>query len=167
MIYVIAGISGSGKSTIGHALAKHFPKSFYIEVDALREFVVSGYSSPQHWTDETTKQIELATINAISLALNADKYGFQVVIDDAVFKDQEKLYFAKLPNALKFWICPDLDTILKRNSERQKHIPEKLVKNLYSHLEYRNTNKDWIQLDTTELSINQSVVKILELSDNL
>lgn len=166
MTYLIAGISGSGKSTIGKAFAKQFRKSFYIEVDSLRNYVVSGYSSPQEWNEETTKQVELATVNAISLALNADKYGFEVVIDDAVFKEQEKLYLSNLPNALKFWICPDLSTILKRNSERQKNIPEKLVQALYSHLDYRKTSKDWIQLDTTELSISESVQRILDLSGN-
>lgn len=165
MIYLIAGVCGSGKSTISLALAKHFKKSYYIEVDSLRENVVSGYASPRSWTDETTTQFELATINAISLAKNADEYGFQVIIDDTVSIEQEKLYLKMLPNASKFWICPNIETTLKRNRERQKNIPEKLVLSLFSHLEYRKKSKDWFQLDTTDLSVAESVEKILMASE--
>lgn len=163
MIYLIAGISGSGKSTVSRALSKHLNKSFYIEVDSLRELVVSGYASPREWTEETRRQIELGTLNAISLAKNADKYGFDVIIDDTAFIDQEKLYSEMLPDAKRIWICPNIDIILKRNSERGKVIPEKLVRNLYSHLEFRRTSKDWLQVDTSNLSIIESVEKILDL----
>lgn len=164
MIYIISGVSGSGKTTISKSLAKKLKKSFYIEVDKIRELVVSGYASPFKWNDETSQQYKLATLNTIALAQNAAKYGYDVIIDDAVFIEQEKLYLKMLPNAKRFWICPKLEIIEKRNKERIKKIPFELVSSLYSHLSYRENNDDWIKIDTSNLSLSQSVQAILDLS---
>lgn len=163
MIYLISGLSGSGKSTISKKLAKKLKKSFYIEVDRIRELVISGYSSPFKWDKETSRQFELATLNTIALAKNAERYGFQVIIDDVVFMEQEKLYLQMLPEAKRFWICPNLETIQKRNIEREKSIPSELVSKLYSHLSYRREDNNWIRLDTSNLSISKSVEAILHL----
>ena len=164
MIYIISGVSGSGKSTISKSLAKKLKKSFYIEVDKIREFVVSGYASPFKWNNETSKQYELATLNTIALAENAEKYGCDVIIDDTVFMEQEKLYLKMLPNAKRIWICPRLEIIEKRNKGRMKNIPFELVSKLYSHLSYRENSVDWIKIDTSDLSVSKSVQSILDLS---
>lgn len=163
MIYLISGLSGSGKSAISKELAKKLKKSFYIEVDKIRELVISGYSSPFKWDKETSRQFELATLNTIALAKNAERYGFEVIIDDVVFMEQEKLYLQMLPEAKRIWICPNLETIQKRNIEREKNIPSNLVSKLYSHLSYREEDRNWIRLDTSNLSVSESIEAILHL----
>lgn len=162
MIYLISGVPGSGKSTIAKKLVKQFSKGFLIETDILREFVMSGYASPINWTDETEKQFELATYNTCALAKNAQKYGFDVVIDDAVSTGQEKIYKEELPEARRVFLCPSLEVILARNKMREKFVDETLIKNVYERLLPRKDNpKEWTSIDTSSLDEETTLNKIL------
>ena len=40
-IIFITGMAGSGKSTVGRLVAKHFPKRLFIQVNELREKMVN------------------------------------------------------------------------------------------------------------------------------
>ncbi|OGC47983.1 hypothetical protein A3A69_00570 [candidate division WWE3 bacterium RIFCSPLOWO2_01_FULL_37_15] len=164
MIYIISGVPGSGKSTTAEHLVKQFKKGFLIETDELRLCVKSGYASPTDWTSETTAQFELAAYNSCSIAKNAERYGFTVVIDDAVIVEQERIYTENLPDAFKVFLCPSLETILERNRNRNKNVPDALIRNVYKHLEYRKTNfNDWITLDNSNIDLEEVVKKILSL----
>ena len=46
-IIFITGMAGSGKSTVGRLVARHFPKCLFIQVDELREKMVKGYARPE------------------------------------------------------------------------------------------------------------------------
>ncbi|MBK8794174.1 MAG: hypothetical protein IPN59_13880 [Holophaga sp.] len=46
-IIFITGMAGSGKSSVGRLLARHFPKCLFIQVDELREKMVKGYAIPE------------------------------------------------------------------------------------------------------------------------
>lgn len=164
MIYLITGASGSGKSTISIELAKRLKRSFYIEVDDLRKSVISGYSSPQDWSEETSAQFKMATESAIFLAKNADKYDFDVVIDDTVLKQQETMYFEELPDAFRVWVSPDLDTVLERNRKRKKNIDEDRIRKMLLHLNKYRRCEDWLKLDTTDLTVEESVDEIIKQS---
>lgn len=162
MIYLISGVPGSGKSTIARELIGKFTKSFLIETDVLRGFVKSGYSSPTEWTKETSEQFRLAAQNTCDLAKNADKFGFDVVIDDAVSLEQEEIYVKELPNSRRIWLNPSLDIILDRNSKRGKLVDEQLIRNVYERLVNRKNMVDrWISIDSTHLTIQETLEKIL------
>ena len=45
-IIFITGMAG-GKSTTGRQVARHFPKCLFIQVDELREMMVTGYARPE------------------------------------------------------------------------------------------------------------------------
>ncbi|MBU0534793.1 AAA family ATPase [Patescibacteria group bacterium] len=161
MIYLIAGVPGSGKSTTANKLAQKLEKSFLIETDILRLFVKNGYASPANWTKETASQFELATLNTCCLAKNAEKFGFDVVIDDSVSIEQEKIYLKELPDAVMVWLNPRLETILERNQNREKRVNEGLIRNVYAKLSYRNTNPSkWHIINTDMLQIGSVVDKI-------
>lgn len=164
MIYLISGVSGSGKSTIAKELVKKFKKGFLIETDALREFVKSGYSSPTKWTEETSKQFELAVYNTCDLAKNAVRYGFDVVIDDTVSLEQEEIYVKELPNSSRIWLSPSLATILDRNRKRGKLVNEVLIKDVYERLTYRKDMIErWISIDSSSLTVEQTLQEIFKL----
>jgi gluconate kinase len=164
MIYLISGVPGSGKSTITKELVKKFKKGFLIETDILREFVVSGYASPTNWTEETESQFELATYNTCALAKNAQKYGFDVIIDDAVSTGQEKIYKQELPDAIRIFLSPSLEVILARNKSRGKFVDETLINNVYERLLFRkNDSKNWINIDTSNIDPETTVKRILDL----
>jgi predicted kinase len=78
------GIAGSGKSTIGRLVARHFPKCLFIRVDELREKMVKCYAGPEGGvlTEEVIQKFQTARSTAIYMArLNANQGG-DVVIDD-------------------------------------------------------------------------------------
>lgn len=133
-----------------------------IETDVLREFVKSGYSSPTEWTKETSRQFELAAYNTCCVAKNADKYGFGVVIDDTVSVEQEEIYVKELPNSIRVWLTPTLETILDRNKKREKLVDEQLIRSVHERLAYRKNIVDrWISIDSSSLTTEQTIQKIL------
>jgi shikimate kinase len=83
-IIYITGMAGSGKSSVGYPVAKHFPKCLFIQVDELRGKMVKGYARPEGgvFTEEAIQQFQMARSTAIYMAhLYANK-GVDVVIDD-------------------------------------------------------------------------------------
>lgn len=163
MIYLISGVPGCGKSSVSQKLAKHFGRSYLIEADIIRNFVISGYSSPANWNDETKSQFELSATNVCALANNAQKLNFEVIIDDAVSKDQQQIYFQLLPKAIKIFLYADLEEILQRNRNRDKHVDESLIRDVYQALIYRKDSDQWHSIDTTRIDIDATIEKILKL----
>lgn len=80
-IIFLTGAPAVGKSTLAVALLRRFPFGLHIPVDDLREWVVSGIAHPIGWTDETTRQFQLAENAACDLAIRYADAGFAVVID--------------------------------------------------------------------------------------
>ncbi|MET9514543.1 AAA family ATPase [Streptomyces sp. NPDC002994] len=86
-VVLLAGIPGSGKSTVAAALAARFARSAHIEVDALQELIVAGGRWPSWAKDEEAdRQIFLRARNACLLADSFAAAGFLPVIDDVVVR---------------------------------------------------------------------------------
>lgn len=82
-IILLAGPPAVGKSTVSRALSKQYDKLMHIEVDKIRESVLSGYLMPDPaWPPEVMEQINLARAAAIDIARRYRAAGFVVVIDD-------------------------------------------------------------------------------------
>src|SRR3712207_5236970 len=67
-IFVITGQVAAGKSSLARAVLARFDRGYHVDVDALREMVVSGLAGPLEWTDETSRQFELAIEGSVALA---------------------------------------------------------------------------------------------------
>jgi deoxyadenosine/deoxycytidine kinase len=165
-IIFITGMAGAGKSTVGHMLARHFPKSLFIQVDELREKVVKGYARPQGgiFTEEVMQQFQMARSTAIYMArLYADQ-GLDVVIDDVCvppnFAEQYAALF-EIPGVHRVLLYPRESVVIERITKRGgplEHIP--YVPVIYNQLE--SMSKDgWIVLDSSEWTIEQTVKEIL------
>jgi 8-oxo-dGTP pyrophosphatase MutT (NUDIX family) len=86
-VIVITGPASAGKSTVARELCRRFPRAAHIEVDELRDMVLSGYASPvpgQSDGVEAEAQNRLATLNAAALARNFSLAGMVAVIDEVL-----------------------------------------------------------------------------------
>ncbi|MFI8517139.1 AAA family ATPase [Streptomyces sp. NPDC085481] len=84
---LLAGIPGSGKSTVAAALAARFARSAHIEVDRLQELIVKGCHWPTMDGDpEADRQILLRARHACLLADSFVAAGFLPVLDDVVVR---------------------------------------------------------------------------------
>ena len=87
IVILLFGVSCTGKTTLGRAIAGQFSRCAFIEVDELRYKVVGGlvaFSAGQHPSTapkEYHRQCWMGVENAVRLAEGFAKYGFSSVIE--------------------------------------------------------------------------------------
>ena len=165
-IIFITGMAGSGKSTVGRLVARHFPKCLFIQVDELREKMVKGYARPEGgvFSEEVIGQFQMARSTAIYMAHLYANQGVDVVIDDVCvppnFVEQYAALF-EIPEVHRVLLYPKAPIVVERIKQRGgpwEHI--QYVPVIYNFLE--SISKDgWIVLDSSEWTIEQTVNEVL------
>ena len=165
-IIFITGMAGSGKSTVGRLVARHFPKCLFIQVDELREKMVKGYARPEGgvFTEEVIQQFLMARSTAIYMARLYANQGVDVVIDDVCapinFVEQYATLF-EIPEVHRVLLYPKAPIVIERIKQRGgpwEHID--YVPAIYNFLD--SMSKDgWIVLDSSEWTIEQTVNEVL------
>ena len=121
-IFVVTGQLAAGKSTLSRAVLARFPFGYHIDTDAIREMVVSGLASPLQWTDETTRQFDLALEGSVALAAVYHRAGFAVAIEggiDPAAIDRLVRAVGLGDHLVGVILRPPLDVALRRNRERR------------------------------------------------
>lgn len=170
-IFLIVGPPAVGKSTLSHRLASKFAKSIHIPVDDFRNLVVSGLIQPNpKWSNELIEQIKMARKTAIHMAQIYAENGFVVVIDD-FYDPRHLIEYDGLIQHTHWKVCkillyPSKSTAHQRNIKRSggdAYISEG-IEIVYKSLQGRRAHLEkqgWFILDTTELSVAESVSAIL------
>ena len=172
-IFLLIGPPAVGKSSTSKELAIQFRRSIHIPVDTIRDMVVAGLALPGiEWGAELVQQISLARTSAIHMALSYQRAGFAVVIDDFYDPNQLSEYqaFVDKPEVYKVVLYPDQETAHARNMQRAGQDPareyiDEGIRIVYQHLKtmIEPLRQDgWIVVDTTNLSIEQTVLAILK-----
>jgi hypothetical protein len=162
-------VPGAGKSTVARAICARYDKAIHIQVDDIREFVVSGHASPIEWSDETTSQFTLARSSAARMAADYSDESFAAVIVDVVREDDMHQFMPHLAGSrlTKVVLIPRLDVVLTRNRTRTNKafdtgILEPVARRLYRSLADGCRPADgWIALDTSDLDVEATVNELL------
>ncbi|MEU8619368.1 AAA family ATPase [Streptomyces sp. NPDC048623] len=123
---LLAGIPGSGKSTVAEALAARFARSAHIEVDRLQELIVRGGHWPTPDGDpEADRQIFLRARNACLLADSFVTAGFVPVVDDVVVRRSHLAFYrtqVRTGPLHVVFLAPGPAKAWERNNARHKRL---------------------------------------------
>ena len=166
-IWLITGIPGSGKTSVSKALSERLPRSAHIEVDRLREMIISGYLAPgQEPLAESDAQLELGAQNGALLADSFMTKGFTPVVDDVILR----LQLTQYREALSRWplrlvvLASAIEVALERDRQRaEKHVAARFA---YLDEELRAQMQGLgLWLDTSAMDIAETVEAIIQRAE--
>jgi predicted kinase len=96
---VLTGGPAVGKSTTANLLARRCARAAVIEVDDVRQLVVSGAAAPWDGSEGLTQQ-RLGVDNACGLARHFHERGFEVIVTDVLTPETLQLYRQQLAQCL-------------------------------------------------------------------
>jgi hypothetical protein len=144
-------------------------------MDELRQLVRSGLASPLEWNDETSLQFAIARRNAARLAADYVSSGFTVVIDDVVREADMPQYVPFLGGLAprKVLLSPSIFVVHRRNAQRtNKSFDTKILEPVATRLHGQllagcPPEAGWKVLDTSTLSIDDTIDRILKLHEGV
>jgi cytidylate kinase len=122
-LYVITGISASGKSTVARLLADRLSPSVLVEGDVLRVMVRNGREEmTAQPTAPALAQLDLRYRHAAAIADSYRREGFHTVVEDVIvgrLLETFLVYLRSRPLRLVV-LAPDVDVVQRRESGRDK-----------------------------------------------
>lgn len=165
MIFAITGPTGSGKSTIGEAIAKKFNKCVNIDADHIKHMIVSGfYKDESNAGGWSFSEWALVGESIGLLAKNFHAKGFDVVINGYIDEPAWEAIEKCVTINHKILLLPDIKTNTIRDSGRNADIQmgEPSIIQHHEHFRTMKAYEDFIVLDTSNDTIEETIDKILE-----
>lgn len=169
-ILLLTGPAGAGKTTVADAWARaQASPTLHLSLDDVRERVKAGYADPQAgWSAEAGRQLRLARGAIAVVALRYLNAGFRCVIDDTVFPEWPEVSLQRWEDELSgvvlrpIVLLPTLDAILQRNQRRTgaRRLDDSMLRVIYEMMEPWRAQSDVPVIDTTDLTVEQSVAEI-------
>jgi len=168
IVLTITGPSGSGKSTVAEKLAKQLDHCVNIDADHIKHMIVSGFyydMKPNGTKKWGFNQWELVGDSIGLLARNFINAGYDVIIngyiDDPAWINLQK----HVTLTHKVLLLPHLDAVIKRDAGRNEDVRmgDEAVKEHHVHFSSDSFFDDFIKLDTTDHTTEETISKILEI----
>jgi len=165
-IFLITGIMASGKSTIAQALAERLPTSAHVRGDVFRRMIIGGRKEmTPDYDAEAFAQLRLRYQLAALTARTYCDAGFSAVCQDIiigeVLHEVVDLYRSGGHPLYLIVLCPSVDVVLIRDAGRQKVAYRAWTPDLLDHELRSNTPHLGLWLDTSTLTVEQTVDTIV------
>jgi chloramphenicol 3-O-phosphotransferase len=165
-LFVISGVSASGKTTVARLLAQRFERGVFVEGDVIREMVVSGRAEMRPDPGaEALRQLALRYAGALAVAGVYLSGGFDVVVEDVIIGAilPEFLGMVPVPEFHLVFLDPDAAAIQQREQERDRiaYGPGQWSVGGLQAVLREETDRIGLWLDTTGQSAEQTVDAIL------
>ncbi len=135
MIVLFGGAAGAGKTTVAHLWCQSRARSVHLQLDAIRNLIVSGLADPQVPTPEQSTQYSHSVSACAALARSFDGAGYDIAIDD-VFEPEptHRLWIPQLAglDARLITLHPPLETALSRAHARHKRVLEHHIRSQHA-----------------------------------
>jgi adenylylsulfate kinase-like enzyme len=165
-LFVISGVSASGKSTVARLLAERFERGVCVPGDAIRDMMVSGRIEMRlDAAAEALRQLVLRYEGALAVADVFLFGGFDVVVEDVIIGPvlREFLDLVPVPEFHLVFLDPDIAAIERRERGRDRvayGTDRWSITGLQAVLR-EQTERIGLWLDTTRQSAEQTVEAIL------
>ncbi len=167
-IVPITGAMASGKSTVAQALAERFQRGVHVRGDVFRRMVVSGR---EEMTDppsaEAIRQLQLRYDLGVETSLRYASAGFNVVYQDIIIGQDLQTVVEQFGSALDgvVVLCPAPEVLARRDAARAKTGYTRWTPGELDRQLRESTPKIGLWLDTSELTVDQTVDQILATFD--
>lgn len=166
MNIAITGPTGTGKSTIGDAVAKKLDKCVNIDADHIKHMIVGGfYKDESNAGGWSFSEWALVGESIGLLAKNFNEKGFNVIINGYI----DKLAWSEIEKIITFdhmlLLLPDANTNKLRDVGRSEDIQmgEASVDEHQNHFRTEPIYEGFTKLDTSNETVEQSVSRIMEM----
>ena len=167
----ITGPTGSGKSTVAEKLAKQIDQCVNIDADHIKHMIVSGFyynMKPDGTKKWGFNQWGLVGHSIGLLARNFLDADYSVIINGYVDVPAWTNIQKHVTFTHKVLLLPHLDTVTKRDVGRKEDVRmgDEAVNEHHVHFSNDDFFNDFIKLDTTDHTEEETVSKVLEIVSN-
>ncbi|HWA60842.1 MAG TPA: AAA family ATPase [Caulobacteraceae bacterium] len=162
-ILIVTGAMAAGKSTVAQALAERLPMAVHLRGDVFRKMIVSGRVDPAPGNEaEWRGQLDLRYDLAAAAAEGYAAAGFTVIWQDILTDVLERIARRLAP-----WrpgivvLCPSARALGEREAGRPKTGYRGWTPEAFDAMVRAETPKLGLWLDTTSLSVDETVEAIL------
>jgi predicted kinase len=165
-LFVISGVSASGKSTVARLLAERFERGVCVPGDAIRAMIATGRIDVRPDTGaEALRQLALRYAGAVAVADVFLNGGFDVVVEDVIIGPilRDFLGLVPVPEFHLVFLDPDAAAIERRERERDRiaYGPGRWSVGGLQAVLRMETERIGLWLDTTRQTAEQTVEAIL------
>ncbi len=160
---MITGPAGSGKTTIGNALAKEIPNTAHIDADYVKHFIQNGFLY-----DTSKKGIAQWKLLGHQLGLLATNYhraGYNVVINGYISTDGFEKLIRIIEPTHKVLLLPHLKVVISRDAARPEDfiMGKPAVTKHHKHFSNHKLFDDWYTIDSTIHTISDTKTDIIRI----
>ena len=161
---LFGGPAGAGKSALAQAWCNARKRAVHIQLDDIRNLIVAGLADPQEHSSLQAEQFDLSVRACCELAGTFINSGYNVAIDDVLLPGRAfELSWVRHLQPLEYRVVivqPSLEETLSRASQRDKRVPESLIRQQYAECLGWPAN---VRIDTTGLSESESLALVEEM----